>query len=399
MAESLIVPALGESVKEATVAKWLKKPGDTIKEDETLVELETDKVTVEVNAPFSGTLVEIIAPEGAAVEVGDVLGAVAAGEVNVSPVIESAPVATTVVPEPVSVEMSHGPAVRRMAEEEHINVSQIQGTGRDGRVTKEDLINFLSKTPATPVEEKKPDLAPRVVHQDNEREERVPMSRLRQTIARRLKEAQQNAAMLTTFNEVDMTAILDVRNRLKDRFEQRHGVKLGFMSFFVKACVEALKEIPAVNASIDGNDFIYKHYYDIGVAIGAPQGLVVPIVRDADMKSFAQIEKDIADYALKAKEGKLSVQDMTGGTFTVSNGGTYGSLMSTPILNPPQSGILGMHKTEKRPVVVGDKIEIRPMMYLALSYDHRIVDGKEAVTFLVRIKDCLEDPERMLLNV
>lgn len=410
MAESLVVPALGESVTEATVAKWLKKPGDAIKEDETLVELETDKVTVEVNAPFNGTLVEVKAQEGATVEVGDMLGMVAAGEAaavakpEVKAAEPAAPKVEEQVPQkPAVEEKPQSPAVRRMATEENLNVNQITGTGKDGRVTKEDLLNFLAKTPAVaaaPVERPSaPVEKPGIIRQDNEREERVPMSRLRQTIARRLKDAQQTAAMLTTFNEVDMTAVMDMRNRLKDKFEQRHGVKLGFMSFFVKACVEALKEIPAVNASIDGNDFIYKHYYDIGVAVGAPQGLVVPVVRDADLKSFAQIEKDIADYAVKAKEGKLTVEDMSGGTFTVSNGGVYGSLMSTPILNPPQSGILGMHKTEKRPVVVDDKIEIRPMMYLALSYDHRIVDGKEAVTFLVRIKDCLEDPERMLLNV
>jgi 2-oxoglutarate dehydrogenase E2 component (dihydrolipoamide succinyltransferase) len=397
MAEALIVPSLGESVSEATIAKWLKQPGDAIKEDETLVELETDKVTLEVNAPFSGTLIEVKIPAGQTVAVGDILGMVEAGEANATAV---APVASP-TPQP-AVEQPQSPAVRRMASEEGLDTSIIPATGKDGRVTKEDLINFLEKTPVRPSAPSmpQPSQVTTVFQQDNgSREERVPMTRLRQTIARRLKEAQQTAAMLTTFNEVDMTAVMDVRNRLKDKFEKKYGIKLGFMSFFVKACVEALKEIPAVNASIDGNDFIFKHYYDIGVAIGAPQGLVVPVVRDADQKSFAQIEQDIADYANKARDGKLTVQDMTGGTFTVSNGGTYGSLMSTPILNPPQSGILGMHKTEKRPVVIGDKIEIRPMMYVALSYDHRVVDGKEAVTFLVRIKDCLEDPERMLLNV
>lgn len=407
-AEALIVPALGESVTEATVAKWLKQPGDSIVEDETLVELETDKVTVEVNAPFSGTLTEIKASSGQTVGVGDLLGMVVAGEGTVQ--AKETPLAVEPISKPAvaSEEKPLSPAVRRMVAEEKLDHSLIPATGKDGRITKEDVINFLKKAPAVanipqpaPVAMAAPVVsAPTFVHQDNGlREERVPMSRLRQTIAKRLKDAQQTAAMLTTFNEVDMTNVIEVRNRLKDKFEEKHGVKLGFMSFFVKAAVEALKEIPAVNSSIDGNDFIYKHYYDIGVAIGAPQGLVVPIVRDADQKSFAQIEKDIADYAIKARDGKLSVQDMSGGTFTVSNGGVYGSLMSTPILNPPQSGILGMHKTEKRPVVVGDKIEIRPMMYLALSYDHRVVDGKEAVTFLVRIKDCIEDPERMLLNV
>jgi 2-oxoglutarate dehydrogenase E2 component (dihydrolipoamide succinyltransferase) len=374
MAEALIVPSLGESVSEATIAKWLKQPGDAIKEDETLVELETDKVTLEVNAPFSGTLIEVKIPAGQTVAVGDILGMVEAGEANATAV---APVASP-TPQP-AVEQPQSPAVRRMASEEGLDTSIIPATGKDGRVTKEDLINFLEKTPVRPSAPSmpQPSQVTTVFQQDNgSREERVPMTRLRQTIARRLKEAQQTAAMLTTFNEVDMTAVMDVRNRLKDKFEKKYGIKLGFMSFFVKACVEALKEIPAVNASIDGNDFIFKHYYDIGVAIGAPQGLVVPVVRDADQKSFAQIEQDIADYANKARDGKLTVQDMTGGTFTVSNGGTYGSLMSTPILNPPQSGILGMHKTEKRPVVIGDKIEIRPMMYVALSYDHRVVDGK-----------------------
>lgn len=407
-AEALIVPALGESVTEATIAKWLKKPGDAIVEDETLVELETDKVTVEVNAPFSGTLVEIQAPSGKTVAVGDVLGMVAAGDASVStPAPAPAAVVEAKVEAPVAEEKPLSPAVRRMVAEENLTPSAIPATGKDGRITKEDVVNFLAMTPAvmpTPVQTiiatpAKQDNGYSPVVVDGIREERVPMTRLRQTIARRLKDAQQTAAMLTTFNEVDMTAVMDMRNRLKDKFELKYGIKLGFMSFFVKACVEALKEIPAVNASIDGTDFIYKHYYDIGVAVGAPQGLVVPVVRDADQKSFAQIEQDIADYATKAREGKLSVQDMSGGTFTVSNGGVYGSLMSTPILNPPQSGILGMHKTEKRAVVIGDKIEIRPMMYLALSYDHRVVDGKEAVTFLVRIKDCIEDPERMLLNV
>jgi 2-oxoglutarate dehydrogenase E2 component (dihydrolipoamide succinyltransferase) len=430
-AEALVVPALGESVTEATVAKWLKQPGQAIIEDETLVELETDKVTVEVNAPFSGVLVEIKANEGQTVGMGDVLGMVEAGEAvakpaapALQPAVAPAPAAQpAVAPAPVAAQLELplgtekplSPAVRRMVDEAQLDVSVIPATGKDGRVTKADIVNFLAQTPvaqvtSTPAPQAAAApvppvaapsyLAPKVL-QDNAgiREERVPMTRLRQTIAHRLKDAQQTAAILTTFNEIDMTAVMDVRNRLKDKFEQRYGIKLGFMSFFVKAAVEALKEMPEVNASIDGTDFIYKHYYDIGVAVGAPQGLVVPVVRDADQKSFAGIEQDIAGFASKAKEGKLSVQDMTGGTFTISNGGTYGSLMSTPILNPPQSAILGMHKTEKRPVVINDKIEIRPMMYVALSYDHRIIDGKQAVTFLVRIKDCIEDPERMLLNV
>lgn len=421
--EKLVVPALGESVTEATIAKWLKKAGDSITEDETLVELETDKVTVEVNAPFTGTLTEINAEEGKTVGVGDLLGSVEEGEAKAQPEAvmekkdepkkEKLPAKEEKAPEPKkpaqkeqpSLNLQMSPATRRMAEEENLDVGAIEGTGKDGRVTKEDLINFMSESPA-PAPAPKAELNTRTevrvpaAQQDNlEREERVPMSRLRQTIALRLKEAQQTAAILTTFNEIDMSGVIDLRNRLKDKFEERHGVKLGFMSFFVKAAVEALKEIPDVNASIDGLDVVYKHYYDIGVAVSAPQGLVVPIVRDADQKSFADIEKEIAEYAVRAREGKLSMQEMTGGTFTVSNGGVFGSLMSTPILNPPQSAILGMHKTEKRPVAINDKVEIRPMMYVALSYDHRIIDGRQAVTFLVRIKECIEDPERMLLSV
>lgn len=398
----LVVPALGESVSEATVGKWFKKIGDSVVEDETLVELETDKVTLEVNAPASGTLKEIKAKEGETVEVGDILGIVAEGEVK----------AQEKKKEPAKSEKSRkdekkeespqplSPAVRRIVAEEDLDPSQITASGKGGRITKEDVINFLKSTETIdrPPLEKAQEQSP--VRQDNSaREERIRMSRLRQTIARRLKEAQANAAMLTTFNEVDMSTVMNLRNRLKDQFDKKYGVKLGFMSFFVKACAEALKEIPAVNAEIDGTDIIYKYHYDIGVAVGTTQGLVVPVIRDADQKSFAAIEQDIIDYANKAREGKLSVEDMSEGTFTISNGGVYGSLMSTPILNPPQSGILGMHKIEKRPVVVGDKIEIRSMMYLALSYDHRIIDGKEAVTFLVRIKEYIEDPERMLLNV
>jgi 2-oxoglutarate dehydrogenase E2 component (dihydrolipoamide succinyltransferase) len=425
-AEALLVPALGESVTEATVAKWNKQPGDSILEDETLVELETDKVTLEVNAPFSGILKEVKAATGQTVAVGDILGMVEQGETAAKPQAAPSlfpsmtlepksddkpasapqPVEKT-APAPAAQSQPLSPAVRRMVSEGQLDASIIPATGKDGRITKADVLNFLSQTPeaAAPTtagapQPVQPSPTSSAVRQDNgAREERVPMTRLRQTIAKRLKEAQQTAAILTTFNEVDMTAVMDVRNRLKDKFEKKYGIKLGFMSFFVKACVEALKEIPEVNASLDGGDYIYKHYYDIGVAVGAPQGLVVPVVRDADQKSFAGVEQDIADYAAKARDGRLTTQDMSGGTFTISNGGVYGSLMSTPILNPPQSAILGMHKTEKRPVVIDDKIEIRPMMYLALSYDHRIIDGKQAVTFLVRIKECIEDPERMLLNV
>lgn len=408
MSQKLVVPALGESVSEATVGHWHKKAGDHINMDETLVELETDKVTIEVNAPVSGVLKEISVQEGATVTVGQLLGMVEAGEGKAAPAKEPetpkevqpaaketqkleakpAPVAA-----PVQQATTLSPAVRRMVSEEKLDPSRIPATGKGGRVTKEDIVTYLSaggtalqSTPSV-----------QSIQQDN-REERVQMSRLRQTIAKRLKDAQNTAAILTTFNEIDMTNVMDLRTRMKDSFEKKHGVKLGFMSFFVKACVDALKEVPAVNAEISGTDLIYKYHYDIGVAVGAPQGLVVPIIRDADQKSFAEIESEIMDYSNKAKAGQLSMADMAGGTFTISNGGVYGSLMSTPILNPPQSGILGMHKVEKRPVVVNDKVEIRPMMYVAFSYDHRVIDGKEAVTFLVRIKDCIENPDRILLN-
>ena len=404
-AESLVVPALGESVTEATVGQWLKQVGDSVEEDETLVELETDKVTMEVNAPKSGVLTEIKAQEGDTVEVGDVLGMVAEGKgataapkakEEAKPVEvkapEPKPQAAPAPAAPVATEQPLSPAVRRMVTEESLDPTKIPATGKGGRITKEDVVNFLSSGGAAAA-------APAPAGQDNTmREKREPMSRLRQTVAKRLKDAQNTAAILTTFNEIDMTNVIELRTRLKESFEKKHGVKLGFMSFFVKAWFEALKDVPAVNAEIDGTDLIYKNFYDISVAIGAPQGLVVPVIRNADTKSFAQIEQDILDYAAKAREGKLAMADMTGGTFTISNGGVYGSLLSTPILNPPQSGILGMHKTEKRPVVIGDKIEVRPMMYVAFSYDHRIIDGKEAVTFLVRIKECIENPERILLN-
>ncbi len=398
----IVVPALGESVSEATVAKWLKKPGDAVAADEALVELETDKVTLEVNAPSAGTLGEIVADKGAAVKVGQLLGRISAdGKAPATSTAKAA--AAAAAPAPVkaapasAAALTPGPAARKALSESGLDPSTIAGTGKDGRVTKSDVAAAAS-APAAPK-------APMFVAVSNPnrpnaaREERVKMSRLRQRIAERLKDAQNTAAMLTTFNEVDMTNILALRNAYKEGFEKKHGIKLGFMSFFTKACIQALREIPAVNAEIEGDEIVYKNYYDIGVAVGTPNGLVVPVVRDADQLSFAGLEKKIAEYGVKARDGKLSMADMTGGTFTISNGGVYGSLMSTPIVNPPQSGILGMHKTMDRAVVINGKIEIRPMMYLALSYDHRIIDGKEAVTFLVRVKECLEDPQRLMLEV
>jgi len=413
MATEIKVPTLGESVTEATVARWLKKAGDAVKADEPLVELETDKVTLEVNAPSAGTLSEILADEGATVEVGALLGTIAAGaapakEPAAAPAKRPEPAlaaaataaAPSAAPPPAPAKAADAPlspAVRKMVEETGVDPGQVSGTGKDGRLTKGDVLSYLEQPRA-----KAPAAAPAAPSGPRPRadaEERVKMTKLRQTIARRLKEAQDTAAMLTTFNEVDMTNVMAVRNAYKDHFEKKHGVKLGFMSFFVKACIEALKEIPAVNAEIDGTDLVYKNYYDIGVAVGTPNGLVVPVVRDADRMSFADVEKTIGALGKKARDGKLSMAELTGGTFTISNGGVYGSLMSTPILNPPQSGILGMHKTQDRPMAVGGRVEIRPMMYLALSYDHRIIDGREAVTFLVRVKECIEDPQRLLLGV
>jgi 2-oxoglutarate dehydrogenase E2 component (dihydrolipoamide succinyltransferase) len=408
MPTNIVVPALGESVTEATVAKWTKAVGDAVQRDEPLLELETDKVTLEVYASASGKLSEIRAPAGASVEVGAVLGviaegidgAVAAGAPSAIPApapqpAEAAPAMTPTPPQPLA------PSVRRIVAESGIDVSGAEGTGKNGRLTKADaaaLAEIARETRKAATAPAPAAVAPAPPRAAREREERVHMTRLRQRIAERLKQAQNSAAMLTTFNEVDMSRILALRNAYKESFEKRHGVKLGFMGFFVKAAVTALKEIPAVNAEIDGEDIIYKNYYDIGVAVGMEQGLVVPVVRDADRLSFAEIETTVAGLAKKARDGKLSIQELSGGTFTISNGGVYGSLMSTPILNPPQSGILGMHKTMARPVAIGDKVEIRPMMYLALSYDHRIVDGREAVTFLVRLKECIEDPERILLD-
>jgi 2-oxoglutarate dehydrogenase E2 component (dihydrolipoamide succinyltransferase) len=399
----IVVPTLGESVTEATVAKWLKKPGDAVAKDEALVELETDKVSVEVSAPAAGTLVDIVVPEGGTVEIGALLGRMGgAGAAVAAPA--PAPVAAP-APAPVAAAPVAPPSVQRIAAEAGLNPAAIAGSGRGGQPLKADALAAAQAPVLAPVAAPRPVALPTpapVPHTPRAlgpREERVKMTRLRATIARRLKEAQNAAAMLTTFNEVDMSAVMAARNKFKGDFEKKHGVKLGFMSFFVKACVNALKDIPAVNGEIDGDDIIYKNYYDIGIAVGTEKGLVVPVVRDADGKTMSEIEKDIAALGAKARDGQLKLEDLQGATFTISNGGVYGSLMSTPILNAPQSGILGMHKIQERPVVVDGQIVIRPMMYLALSYDHRMVDGKEAVTFLVRVKDALEDPERMLLEV
>lgn len=392
MTVEIRVPTLGESVTEATVAKWFKAVGEAVAADEPLVELETDKVTVEVPAASAGTISEIVAAEGATVEVGALLGAIAegAGAPKAAPKPAAKPAAAPApvmqaAPPAAAASAGQAPSVRRLAAESGVNPADVAGSGKGGRVTKGDMLAHIADGGAA---------APR-----QPREERVRMTRLRQRIAQRLKEAQNTAAMLTTFNEVDMSALMKVRADYRDTFEKKHGVRLGFMSFFAKASVVALRELPAVNAEIDGDEIVYKNYYDIGVAVSAPQGLVVPVLRDVDAMTFATIEQSIAEYGAKARDGKLAMEDLTGGTFTISNGGVFGSLLSTPILNPPQSAILGMHKIEKRPVVVNDQVVVRPMMYLALSYDHRIVDGREAVTFLVRVKECIEDPQRILLDM
>ena len=408
MATEIKVPTLGESVTEATVARWLKPLGAVVAVDDALVELETDKVTLEVNATAAGTLSQILAPEGSNVGVGAVLGLI--GEAGAGAVAAPAAAAAPAPAAPAAVATQEAsdvlsPAVRKLVDDNKLDASKIPASGKDGRLTKEDVQNYLAKPAAAAPAPRPAPPAPKPVVASGprpraDREERVRMTRLRQRIAERLKDAQNTAAMLTTFNEVDMSNLLALRNQYKDKFEKKHGgVKLGFMSFFVKAAVAALKELPAVNGEIDGADLVYKNYYDIGVAVGTPQGLVVPVLRDADMLSFAGIEKAIGDFGKKARDGKLSMDEMSGGTFTISNGGVYGSLMSTPIINPPQSAILGMHKTQDRPVAIGGKVEIRPMMYLALSYDHRIIDGREAVTFLVRVKEAIEDPQRLLLEV
>jgi 2-oxoglutarate dehydrogenase E2 component (dihydrolipoamide succinyltransferase) len=397
MAKEIRVPALGESVTEATIAKWFKNVGDAVKADEPMVELETDKVTVEVPAPASGKLTSIAAAAGTTVNVGALLGAIEEGAAGAA--AKPAAAASVAAPapakiaEPVKAEAPLSPAVRKIVTENKLDPATIPATGRDGRLTKGDVIEQLARPAAAPAS------LPAAAPAPSGGEERVKMSRLRLTIARRLKEAQNTAAMLTTFNEVDMSAVMTLRNSFKDVFEKKHGVKLGFMSFFAKAVIQALKDVPAVNAEIDGDDLVYKNYYHLGIAVGTEKGLVVPVVRDADRMSFATIEKTVADFGKKARDGQLQIADMQGGTFTISNGGVYGSLMSTPILNAPQSGILGMHKIQDRPVAIGGQVVIRPMMYLALSYDHRIVDGKEAVTFLVRVKESLEDPQRALLDL
>jgi 2-oxoglutarate dehydrogenase E2 component (dihydrolipoamide succinyltransferase) len=400
MASDIIVPALGESVKEATVAKWLKKIGDSIAVDDALVELETDKVTLEVNAKSAGVLKEIKVQTGTNVEVGAVLGSIGEGSgAAAAPKEEKkeAPKAQQVAAKPVSNDSFLSPAVRKIVDDNKVDTAGMSGTGKDGRLTKGDVLDALNNPKAAPAA--KSSAAPAGPRTKEDREERVKMTRLRQRIAERLKEAQNTAAMLTTFNEIDMSHVIALRNQYKDSFEKKHGVKLGFMSFFVKAAIQALKDFPAVNAEIDGADIVYKNYYDIGVAVSTPTGLVVPVVRDADQRGFADIEKEIGALGLKARDGKLSIDDMTGGTFTITNGGVFGSMMSTPIINPPQSGILGMHATKERPVAINGQVVIRPMMYIALSYDHRIVDGREAVSFLVRIKDAIEDPQRLLLDV
>ncbi len=419
MSIEIRVPTLGESVTEATVGQWFKKPGDAVKADEPLVELETDKVTVEVPAPAAGVLAEIKVEQGTTVAVGAVLGAVkeGAGAQAAAPAPAAAkkePEKQPPVPEPVAKkgEMPPSPAARKALAESQIEVGDVEGSGRRGQVLKPDVADAVAKREAVPQRQSTqasyvPAPMPTVSQQlrvpsappDAEREERVKMTRLRQTIARRLKDAQNTAAMLTTFNDVDMSAVMAMRSQYKDLFEKRHGVRLGFKGFFVKACLTALKEIPAVNAEIDGTDIVYKNYYHIGVAVGTEKGLVGPVVRDADRMTIAEIEGKIGEFGRRARDGKLGIDDMQGGTFTISNGGVYGSLLSTPILNAPQSGILGMHRTEERPVVRNGQVVVRPMMYLALSYDHRIVDGKEAVTFLVRVKECLEDPHRFVLEL
>jgi 2-oxoglutarate dehydrogenase E2 component (dihydrolipoamide succinyltransferase) len=399
------VPTFGESVTEATVGKWFKQPGEAVAVDEPLVELETDKVTLEVPAPAAGVLSGIAAKTGETVGVAALLGQISEGAgavpAKAAPPAAKAPDAPKPVPAPPAAAMPLPPSVRKMAAESGIDAGKIDGSGMRGQVTKGDMMAAIERAAAqpTPVAATAVQMRAPSPADDAAREERVHMTRLRQTIARRLKDAQNTAAMLTTFNEVDMGAVMALRNQYKELFEKKHGVKLGFMGFFVRACIQALKEIPAVNAEIDGTDIVYKNYYHIGVAVGIEKGLVVPVVRDADTMSIAAIEKTISDFGKRARDGALKIEEMQGGTFTISNGGVYGSLMSTPILNAPQSGILGMHKIQERPVVHAGKIEARPMMYLALSYDHRIVDGREAVTFLVRVKENLEDPARIVLDL
>lgn len=405
MSVEVRVPTLGESVTEATIATWFKKPGDAVAVDEMLCELETDKVTVEVPSPVAGTLGEIIAAEGETVGVDALLATInegsSAAPAPAAAAVEPEPAPSAPTPAPAKSDVEDAPSAKKAMAEAGLSADQVDGTGRDGRVMKEDVARAAAAASATTSAQPEAAAAPRapVAAEDSAREERVKMTRLRQTIARRLKDAQNTAAMLTTYNEVDMSAVMELRNEYKDLFLKKHKTKLGFMSFFVKACCHALKEVPEVNAEIDGTDVVYKNFVHMGVAVGTPNGLVVPVVRDADQMSFHAIEQKIAELGTRARDGKLSMAEMQGGTFTISNGGVYGSLMSSPILNPPQSGILGMHKIQDRPMVVNGEIVIRPMMYLALSYDHRIVDGKGAVTFLVRVKEALEDPRRLLMDL
>ncbi len=426
MSVQIMVPALGESVSEATVLKWFKNVGEAVEVDEPLVELETDKVTVEVPAPAAGVLMAIDASGGAEVAVGAILGSLEEGgtasAAPAAPAVSREGAAPTAEPAPAPQPKSElapaasdaklSPAVRKLVDDNNLDASSIPATGKKGQLTKVDVEAFLAKdraAPAAPAPAPRPMPAPPITgmvpadelppRPEDPREEVVKMSRLRQRIAQRLKEAQNTAAILTTYNEVDMTTLMELRSEYRDSFEKKHGVRLGFLSFFVKASILALQELPAVNAEVYGDQIVYKNYYDIGVAVGTPQGLVVPVLRNADQMTFAEIERTIGDFGRRARDGKLTVAEMTGGTFTISNGGVYGSLMSMPILNPPQSAILGMHKIQKRPMVIGDEIKIRSMMYLALSYDHRIVDGREAVTFLVRLKECIEDPQRLLIDV
>lgn len=408
MATEIRVPTLGESVTEATIGKWFKKVGDAIAADEPLVELETDKVTIEVPAAAAGVLAEIVAQEGDTVEVNALLGqisgagaATAPKKEEAKPAAAAAPAAAAPVASTSGPAMQPAPAASKLLNEKGLSADQVEGSGKRGQVLKGDVLDAIAKGVSAAPAAQAPAAAARPASSadDAPREERVKMTRLRQTIARRLKDAQNTAAMLTTYNEVDMSAVMELRARYKDIFEKKHGVKLGFMGFFTKAVTHALKEIPAVNAEIDGTDIIYKNFAHVGMAVGTDKGLVVPVIRDADQRSIAGVEKELGRLAKAARDGSLSMADMQGGTFTITNGGVYGSLMSSPILNSPQSGILGMHKIQDRPVVVGGQIVIRPMMYLALSYDHRIVDGKEAVTFLVRVKESLEDPERLVLDL
>jgi 2-oxoglutarate dehydrogenase E2 component (dihydrolipoamide succinyltransferase) len=409
MSVGIVVPPLGESVSEATIAKWFKQPGDAVKVDELLLELETEKVTLEVNATAEGVLESIDAVEDATVTVGQVVGKIKAGasasaSASVAPT-EAAPVApapTTSAPvapvaateKKVDPATTMPPSVQKLVTENNLNPANIPATGKNGRINKGDVLNALSNPVSTQI------AAPSPALEGGDRPvERIRMSRLRKTIAQRLKDSQNTAAILSTFNEMDMSKVIELRARHRDAFQEKHGVKLGFMSFFVKAIISALKAVPSVNAEIEGDDIIYKQYYDIGVAVGTEQGLVVPIVRNADKMSFSEIEKEIVSLAVRAREGKLAMSDLTGGTFSVTNGGVYGSLLSTPIINPPQTGIIGLHNTQERPVVVDGKIEIRPMMYTALSYDHRVIDGKDAVTFLVKVKEAIEDPERLLIDI